>query len=107
MPYLDDLINDQKAIKNESNVWKVQRNMHVNLISSKDIGESLTIYVWSDNAEIRSGNETDDIIKGLLNSFLNYYQQEEKVLREKSGFISKSIDLFVLYFHKTSLKRQT
>ena len=49
--------------------------MHVNLISSKDTREIRTIYVWSDNGEIRSGNETDNIIKGLLNSFLNNYQQ--------------------------------
>ena len=37
--------------------------MHVNFISSKVAGETRTIYVWSDNEEIRSGNETDDIIK--------------------------------------------
>ena len=30
--------------------------MHVNFISSKDTGETRTIYVWSDNEEIRSGN---------------------------------------------------
>ena len=47
--------------------------MHVNLISAKDSGEVGTIYVSSDNEEIRSGNEKDDIIKGLLNSFLNNY----------------------------------
>ena len=32
-------------------------------------------FVWSDNEEIRMGNETDDIIKRLLNSFLNNYQK--------------------------------
>ena len=37
--------------------------MHVNFISSKDTGETRTIFVWSDNKEIRSGNETCDIIK--------------------------------------------
>ena len=29
-PYLSDLINDQKAIENNSNEWKIQINMHVN-----------------------------------------------------------------------------
>ena len=43
--------------------------MHVNLISSKDTGEIRPIQVWSGNKEIRSGNETDNIIKGLPNSF--------------------------------------
>ena len=50
MPYLSDLINDHKAIRNESNEWKIQISMHVNRISSKDTGETLTIYVWSDNS---------------------------------------------------------
>ena len=50
MPYLSDLINDHKAIRNESKEWKIQINMHVNFISSKDTGETRTIYVWSDNS---------------------------------------------------------
>ena len=69
MPYLSDLINDHKAIRNESKEWKIQINMHVNFISSNDTGEIHTIFVQSDNEEIRSGNETDDVIKRLLNSF--------------------------------------
>ena len=45
MPYLRDQINDHK-----SKEWKIQINMHVNFISSKDTGETRTIYVWSDNS---------------------------------------------------------
>ena len=69
MPYLRDLINN-----NKSNEWKIQINMQVNFISSKDTGETRTVYVWSDNEEIRLGNETDDIVKELFKSFLNNYQ---------------------------------
>ena len=61
--------------------------------------------MWSDNEEIRSGNETDDIIKGLLNSFLNNYQKEEIVLRNGSNFVFESVDLLSYHIHKTSLKR--
>ena len=71
MPYLSDLINDHKT-----NEWKIQINMHVKFISSKDTGEVCIIYIWSDNEKIRLGNETDGIIKGLINSFLNNYQKE-------------------------------
>ena len=42
--------------------------MPVNFTSSKDTRETRTIYVLSDNEEIRLGNETDDIIKVLFNS---------------------------------------
>ena len=32
MPYLTDLINDHNNIRNESNEWKIQLNMSVNLM---------------------------------------------------------------------------
>ena len=49
MPYLSDLINDHKAIENNSNEWKIEINMHVNFISSNDTGETRTIFVLSNN----------------------------------------------------------
>ena len=61
MPYLKDLVNNHK-----SNEWKIQLNINVNFISSKDTGEACSIYVWSDNEKIRLGNETGDIIKELF-----------------------------------------
>ena len=79
--------------------------MHVNVVSSKDTEETRTIFVWSDNEEIRLGNETDDIVKGLLNSFLNNYQKEEIVLRNGSDFVFESADLLSYHIHKTNLKR--
>ena len=45
MPYLGDTINDHKTIRNESNECKIQINMNVNFISSKDTGETRTIFV--------------------------------------------------------------
>ena len=100
MPYLSDLINNHK-----SKEWKIQLNMHVNFISSNDTGEIRTIFVLSDNKEIRSGNETGDIIQGLLNFFLTNYQNEEAILRNGSNFVFESVDLLSYHIHKTSLKR--
>ena len=68
IPYLRDIINDHKTIRNESKEWKIQINMPINFTSSKDTRETRTIYVLSDNEEIRLDNETDDIIKVLFNS---------------------------------------
>ena len=68
MPYLTDLINEQKNNKDESNESKNQY-MGVNFISSDDTGEIRTFFVRSDNEEIRSGNQTNDIINGFLNLF--------------------------------------
>ena len=64
-----------------------------------------TVFVWSDNEEIRLGNETDDIVKRLINSFLNNYQKEEIILRNGSNFVFESIGLLSYHVPKTSLKR--
>ena len=105
IPYLRDIINDRKTNSNNSNEWKIQLNMPVNFISSNDTAEIRTIFVWSNNEEIRLGNETDDIIKGLINSFLNNYQKEEIILRNGSNFVFESIDLLSYHIHKISLKK--
>ena len=104
MPYLSDLINENKAIENNSNEWKIQINMHVNF-ASNDTGEIHTIFEWSDNEEIRLGNETDDIIKKLINSFLNNVQKEKIILRNGSNFVFGNVVLLSYHIHKTSLRR--
>ena len=75
--YSSDVINESKAIENNFNERKTQINMLVNFVSSNDTGGIRTIFVLSDNEEIRLGNETDDIVKRLISSFLNNYQKEE------------------------------
>ena len=67
MPHVRDIINDNKAIRNNSNEWKIQINMHVNFISSKDTGETRTIYIWSDNEEIRLGKKQMILLMNFLN----------------------------------------
>ena len=104
-PYLSDLINENKALENNLNEWKVQINMSVNFVSFNDTGEIRTIFVLSDNEEIRLGNETDDIVNRLVSSFLNNYQKEEIILRNGSNFVFESVDLLSYHIHKTSLKR--
>ena len=79
--------------------------MNVNFVSSNDTGEIPTIFACSDNEEIRLGNETDNIIKELLNSSLNNYRKEEIVLTNGSKFVFESADLLSYHIHNTSLKR--
>ena len=80
--------------------------MRVNFVSSNDTGEIRTIFVLSDNEEVRLGNETDDIVKRLISSFLNNYQKKEIILRNGSNFVLESVDLLSYHIHKTRLKRR-
>ena len=61
--------------------------------------------MWSDNEEIRLDNEANDIVKRLINSFLNNYQKKEIILRNGSNFVFKSVGLLSCHIHETSLKR--
>ena len=70
--YSYDLINDHRIVRR---VWKIQISMRVNFISSKDTGETCTIYVRSDNVKIMWGSNTDDIVKELFGSVLHNYQE--------------------------------
>ena len=103
-PNLIDLINENMSIETSSNEWKIQINMHINFVSSNNTGEARTVFVWSDNEEIRFGNETGDIIKRLINSFLNNCRKEELILRNGRNFAFESVGLFSYQIHKTILK---
>ena len=89
----------------KTNEWKIQLNMYINFISSKDTVETRTTYVWSDNKEIRWGSETDDIINKLLKSILDNYQKEEQIIREVSDFNFESVELLQYSLHKIKLKQ--
>ena len=88
-PYLYDLINDHRIARR---VWKIQINIHVNFISSRDTGETRIYYVWSDNVSIMQGKDTYDIIREIFKSFLHNYQEELKMIKG-SNFVFESVDL--------------
>ena len=64
--------------------------MHVNFLSSKDTGETRTIYVWSDNVSIIQGSDTDEIIRENFRSSLRNYQEELKIIKG-SDFVFQSV----------------
>ena len=78
--------------------------MHVNFISSKNTGETRTIYVWGDNISIMWGSDTDDFIIELFRSFLHNYQEELKKIKG-SDFVFKSVGLMDYKLHRVRLKR--
>ena len=46
------MINYHKPNNKKPKVWKIQISLRANFISSKDTGETRTIYVWSNNENI-------------------------------------------------------
>ena len=78
--------------------------MRVNFISSKDTGETRTIYGWSDNVSIMRGSDKDDIIGKLFRSFLHNYQEELKIIKG-SDFVFENFELMDHKLHRVRLRR--
>ena len=76
--------------------------MRVNFISSRDTGETRTIYVWSNNESIMWGSDTNNIIKEFFESFLNNYQEELKIICG-SEFNFESVELMDCKLHRVHL----
>ena len=104
MPYSYDLINDHRIARR---VCRIQINMHVNFISSKDTGETRTIYKWGNNYVVVSiiwHRDTNDIIKELFESFLHDYQKNLKTIKG-SDFVFESVYLMDYKLYRVRLKR--
>ena len=71
----------------------IQLTMQTTFISSLDTGEFHTMHSKSDNAEIMSGIETNDVINELFKSFLKrYHGKLETRMEEGSNSVYKNID---------------
>ena len=95
------MINDHRIARR---VWKIQISMRVSFISSKDTGETCTIFVWSDNVTIMWGSDTNDIIREIFRSFLCNYQEELKIIKG-IDFVFKSVELMDYKLHRVRLRR--
>ena len=85
--------------------WEIHLTMQISFISSLDTGKIPTMDSKSKNIEILMGNETDDIISELFESFKQTYQEGLEGEMEKSEFIFESVDLLYYNLHKTRLRR--
>ena len=66
------MINNYKS-KGE---WKIQLTAEINFTSLKpDSDEKRIMHTKTDNTEVRIGDDTNDVIKELVKSFLQRYQE--------------------------------
>ena len=60
--------------------WKVQLTAEINFISLKPGSDEIRImYVRSDSEEFMSGDDTNEIIKSLFQSFIQRYEEVYKM----------------------------
>ena len=86
--YFSNIINETIKDHKTQGEWEIQLTMEISFISSKDSNETRTMHTTSDNIEIMTGNETDEIIKNLSESLLQKYQEGlEKSMKGSDFFI--------------------
>ena len=79
--------------------------MAINVISSKDSNETRTMHTKSNNVEIMTRSETDEIIEELVKSFLQKYQEGLEESMRGSEFVYDSVDALYYNLNKVSLSR--
>ena len=102
-PQLVNLIKEKKY--STQHEQKVQLTIAIIFKHITNPTKKYTIYVKSKNIEMRTKDDTDDIITKLLESFLENYEREENILRNGSGYVFDCVDLTLVQFHSTQLKR--
>ena len=100
--YLRELINHYKN-KGE---WKLQLIAEINFISLKpDSDETRIMHTRSDNEEIMTGSDTDEIIEKLFESFLQRYEQNLEEKMKGSDFEFDGVNFLYYDFDKISLNK--
>ena len=100
--YLRKLINYYKS-KGE---WKVQLIAEISFISLKPgSDETRVMHARSDNKEFMNGSDTDEIIKGLFESFLQKYEENLQEKMKGSDFEFDGVSFLYYDFIKVSINR--
>ena len=100
--YLRKLINYYKN-KGE---WKVQLIAEISFISLKPgSDETRIMHTRSDNEEFMNDSDTDEIIKGLFQSFLQKYEENLQEKMKGSEFEFDGVNFLYYDFNKISINR--
>ena len=100
-PYLVSMIDNHKA----QGEWKIEIAMRIKFISSLDDNDFRIMHTKSDNVEIISGTETNDVVNERFNSFFKRHQEGSQTKMRGSNFTFDRVDLLYYHLHKISLNR--
>ena len=101
--YLKKIINYYKNNKGE---WKLQLIAEISFTSLKPGShETCIMHTRSDNEEFMNGSDTDEIIKGLFESFLQKYEENLQEKMKGSDFEFDGVNFLYYDFNKISLNR--
>ena len=89
--YLKDIIIDLQI----SGTWKIQLTIAINFISSEDINQEQTTHSKSDNIEVVTYGDANEIIEKLFDSLLSRYQIGLETQLRGSDAIFDCVNFFI------------
>ena len=100
--YLKKLINQYK----KEGEWKIQLIVEINFISLKPgSDETRVMYTRNDNEEFMNGDNTNEIIKSLFESFLQRFEENLQEKMRGSDFEFDGINFFNIYRKQIYIKQ--
>ena len=100
IPYLSERVDEKK-----NDNQKIQWDIGINFKQTVDIEKKYTFHVKSKNIEILPGDDVNNIIKELTDSFYKNYEEQLLILRNGSGYVYDNVEVLGIHFHKMEVKR--
>ena len=98
-PYLRVLIDENKAYEQ-----KIQIDIGFNMIHISN-NCRITHFSRSDNEICRPSSNTNKLLRQLLTSLYERYQNDLELSCENSSFVYESVEVCNIHFHKIDLRR--
>ena len=99
-PYLENMIANYISIGE----WKLQLTISIRFISSRNPEQFRIRHSYSENNEIMSGTDINDVVINLLTTLKENYINDLSIM-EGSEYHFERIDLLKYKLHKVSLRR--
>ena len=99
LPYLSVLIDENKVYEQ-----KIQIDIGFNMIHISN-NRRITHFSRSDNEICRPFSNTNKLLRQLLTSFYERYQNDLELFSENSSFVYESVEECNVHFHKIDLCR--
>ena len=97
-------MNDITIDLQESDTWKIQLTIAINVISSKNVEEERVMPSKSDNIKFVSYKNANEVVDELLESLPSRYQSNLETSMRGSDFIFNSVQLSYCKCHKVNFR---
>ena len=89
----------------ESDTQKIQLTIVINFISSKDVDEERVMHSKSNNVELMSYDNVNDIVDELFETLLSWYKDNLETSMKGSDFVFDSVQLLSYKCHRINFRR--